>query len=165
MKMQSLKTVPLTAAAAAVLAALLAPFPAAGQGVSRKLSAEEIARDLESDRSRPSREHWKSDGYVTMSILRTAPGEVEVHQVMNDMFVVQSGRAAVTIGGVVSGGRDTAPGERRGGAITGGQVTEVGPGDLLWIPAGQPHQVIPQGRDGLRYLVFKTRLAPVIEPK
>jgi quercetin dioxygenase-like cupin family protein len=54
----------------------------------------------------------------------------------------------------VTGNRQTAPGEFRGGTISGGRDYQLAPGDILWIPAGAPHQVTPKGGD-FRYLAFK----------
>jgi mannose-6-phosphate isomerase-like protein (cupin superfamily) len=85
---------------------------------------------------------------------RLKAGEVEVHDHLNDEFVVQSGHAVVRVGGRVSGNHQTAPGEWRGGAITGGHSYQLAPGDVLWIPAGSPHQVTPKG-GAFRYLAFK----------
>ena len=76
---------------------------------------------------------------------REKGGDVEVHEHLNDEFVVQSGRATVKVGGKLAGQRQTAPGEWRGGTITGSHSYQLAPGDVLWIPAGAPHQVTPIG--------------------
>jgi mannose-6-phosphate isomerase-like protein (cupin superfamily) len=93
-------------------------------------------------------------GTTVLAARRDGPGEVELHSRLNDQFVVQAGHASVRVGGTVAGNRQTAPGEFRGGTITGGRDYELGPGDILWIPAGAPHQVTPQGGT-FRYLAFK----------
>jgi mannose-6-phosphate isomerase-like protein (cupin superfamily) len=85
---------------------------------------------------------------------RDADGLVEVHKRLNDEFVVQAGHATVLVGGKVEGNKETAPGEWRGGKVTGAKAYALGPGDVLWIPAGAPHQVLaPKG--GFTYLAFK----------
>lgn len=94
-------------------------------------------------------------GTVMLAAHRTADGQVEVHQKLNDEFVVQSGHATVLVGGKVEGNKETAPGEWRGGKVTGAKAYLLGPGDVLWIPAGAPHQtLVPKGGD-FRYLAFK----------
>jgi mannose-6-phosphate isomerase-like protein (cupin superfamily) len=95
-------------------------------------------------------------GPLVLVLRRIKDGEAEVHDHLSDVFVVRSGRATVLIGGTVAGNRQTAPGEWRGGTITGADRFEIGPGDVLWIPAGSPHQVlVPQGGD-FRYLAVKS---------
>jgi mannose-6-phosphate isomerase-like protein (cupin superfamily) len=87
---------------------------------------------------------------------RLQTGEVEVHDNMNDVFVVNAGRASVLVGGKVEGNRLTTPGEWRGGKISGAKSYDLGPGDVLWIPAGLPHLVVvPKGGD-FTYMAFKS---------
>ena len=86
---------------------------------------------------------------------RDADGQVEVHMKLNDEFVVQAGRATVLVGGKVEGNKETAPGEWRGGKVTGAHAYAMGPGDVLWIPAGAPHQTLVPKGGSFRYLAFK----------
>ena len=87
-----------------------------------------------------------SPDHVMMIAHRTSDGEVEVHTKLADEIVVRSGHAQIKVGGKVSAQRETAPNEFRGGTITGGQVFDLSPGDAIWIPVGQPHQVlVPKG--------------------
>jgi mannose-6-phosphate isomerase-like protein (cupin superfamily) len=79
---------------------------------------------------------------------RKVDGEVEVHKTLSDEIIVRSGHASIRIGGTVSGQRQTAPGEFRGGTMTGGQTFDLDPGDTVYVPVGQPHQVlVPKGGD------------------
>jgi mannose-6-phosphate isomerase-like protein (cupin superfamily) len=98
-------------------------------------------------------------GTTLLAALRTGPGQVELHTHQNDQFVVQAGHATVRVGGTVAGSHETGPGEFRGGTITGGHDYQLAPGDILWIPAGAPHQVTPKG-GALRYLAFKFEAVP-----
>ncbi len=94
-------------------------------------------------------------GTTLLAAHRTADGQVEVHMKLNDELIVQSGHATELVGGTVTGNKETAPGELRGGKITGAKAYALGPGDALWIPAGTPHQtVVPKGGD-FHYLAFK----------
>jgi len=94
-------------------------------------------------------------GTTILAAHRDADGQVEVHVKLNDEIVVQSGRATFLVGGKVEGNKETAPGEWRGGKISGAKAYAMGPGDVLWIPAGAPHQaLVPKGGD-FRYLAFK----------
>lgn len=96
-----------------------------------------------------------ANGPKVLVIRRLVSGEAEVHDELDDVFVVRSGRATVTVGGTVAGNRQTGPGEWRGGAITGGTDYAVGPGDVLTIPAGMPHRVIVPAGGDFSYLAFK----------
>jgi mannose-6-phosphate isomerase-like protein (cupin superfamily) len=139
---------------------LCGPASAVGQDTDQKLSASEleglVAKPTD---GRASANFWKGAGYIVQASLRLKQGEVEVHAITSDLFIVQEGGADLTLGGAVEGGRDTAPNERRGGAISGGHVRSLAVGDVLWIPAGQPHQVTPRD-GGFRYLVVKMDVRP-----
>jgi mannose-6-phosphate isomerase-like protein (cupin superfamily) len=99
-------------------------------------------------------------GTTILAAHRDADGQVEVHARLNDEFVVLAGNATVLVGGKVEGNKETAPGEWRGGRISGAKAFALGPGDVLWIPAGAPHQsLVPKGGD-FRYLTFKFEAKP-----
>ena len=94
-------------------------------------------------------------GAVVVTVRRDADGRVEVHTRLNDEFVVQEGSAQVRVGGRVEGNREVSPGEWRGGTITGGRTYAMSAGDVLWIPAGAPHQVLVPKGGSFRYLALK----------
>ena len=94
-------------------------------------------------------------GVTIIAAYRDADGEVEVHVALNDEFVVQDGHANVRVGGRVEGNHQTAPGEWRAGVITGGRTYAMSAGDVLWIPAGSPHQVVVPKGGAFRYLAVK----------
>jgi len=98
-------------------------------------------------------------GATVLVARRDKEGEVEVHDHLNDEFVVQSGHATVKVGGKLTGQHQTAPGEWRGGTIAGGHSYQLAPGDVLWIPAGAPHQVTPKG-GAFSYLAVKFEVKP-----
>lgn len=93
--------------------------------------------------------------YQYLQIRRAASGVPEVHDRWTDVTVVQAGRGTLLSGGRVSGSHVETPGEHRGGAIAGGTSRPVGPGDLMIIPAGIPHQYVIARGDSLRYLTIK----------
>lgn len=98
--------------------------------------------------------------YQYLQIRRARSGVPEVHDRWTDVTVVQAGRASLLSGGRVSGSHVETPGEHRGGTITGGNSRPVGPGDLMIIPAGIPHQYIIAPGDSLRYLTVKVLGTP-----
>ncbi len=87
---------------------------------------------------------------------RDRSGEVELHETQNDVFVAHAGRATVLVGGEVTGHRQTTPHEWRGGSISGATSYPMAAGDVLFIPAGLPHQVIVQKGGTFSYLAFKS---------
>jgi uncharacterized RmlC-like cupin family protein len=95
--------------------------------------------------------------YTVIQLRRTASGEAEVHAEWEDVMLIQEGAATLLSGGEVSGGRQTAPGELRGGQITGGTRRRLAPGDLVTVPAGIPHQMLLEPGQGITYLVVKVR--------
>jgi mannose-6-phosphate isomerase-like protein (cupin superfamily) len=99
-------------------------------------------------------------GAIVLAARRDRDGEVEVHERLNDELVVRSGHAVFRVGGKVSGNRQTAPGEWRGGTIDGGDLYRLGPGDVLWIPAGTPHQALVGKGSSFSYLAVKFEAKP-----
>jgi mannose-6-phosphate isomerase-like protein (cupin superfamily) len=96
-------------------------------------------------------------GYTVLALRRTGDGEVEIHSEWDDVILVQAGGATLLHGGTVDGGRETAPGEQRGGRIGGGTRQVIAPGDVVLVPAGTPHQVLVPAGGSVTYLVVKVR--------
>jgi mannose-6-phosphate isomerase-like protein (cupin superfamily) len=96
-----------------------------------------------------------SGGHVYL-IRRDKTGVTEVHMAANDIIVVRSGHAKITVGGQVSGNREEQPTEWRGGEIKGGKDYSLSPGDVLFIPAGVPHRVLVAPKESVTYLAVKT---------
>ena len=69
-------------------------------------------------------------------------GQAELHEKLADLIVVQSGHAAIVIGGRILDGQMAAPDEIRGTLIDGGERQSLNAGDILHIPAKTPHQVL-----------------------
>lgn len=86
---------------------------------------------------------------------RDKDGEVEVHMKQADELIMREGRARIRVGGTVAGQRQTAPDEFRGGAITGGTVYDLNPGDVIYIPVGMPHQMLVAPGTTITYMAAK----------
>ncbi|MBW3629559.1 MAG: cupin domain-containing protein [Gemmatimonadetes bacterium] len=99
-------------------------------------------------------------GYSHVVVRRDQSGEAEVHDLLDDVFIVQEGTASLRYGGTVSGSRVTAPGERRGGEIAGGVTQRLAPGDMIIVPAGVPHRVEVESGGSVTYLVVKVARVP-----
>lgn len=70
---------------------------------------------------------------------REAPGQAEVHTRDTDIVYVLKGAATLVTGGTVVEGKTTAPDEIRGAAISGGDTSQLAPGDVVIVPRGTPH--------------------------
>lgn len=161
--------------AAPMMAALALVFaPAAGLAQEHSdshaedgellFSAEDMAVMLEQPANGViSQTMFEGAAHRLSLVERDAPGVPEVHERWSDIFIVQTGEADVTLGGEVDGATMTAPTEWRGGTISGGHVRHIGPGDVLWIPAGTPHLTVPTSDTPFRYLTVKIGLAEPVE--
>jgi mannose-6-phosphate isomerase-like protein (cupin superfamily) len=94
-------------------------------------------------------------GHITMIAHRDADGEPEVHTTLADEIIIRSGHARIRIGGAVTGQRNTAPDEFRGGTITGGEVYDLQAGDAIYVPVGQPHQMLVTNGEQVIYTAAK----------
>jgi hypothetical protein len=86
---------------------------------------------------------------------REASGRAELHKVKADVMVIQTGIATLLTGGDVIDPVPTGPNEIQGSGIKGGVKREVGPGDVIEIPAGVPHQFLLAPGTQITYLVVK----------
>jgi mannose-6-phosphate isomerase-like protein (cupin superfamily) len=73
---------------------------------------------------------------------RAGDGEAEIHDSQVDVITVLSGEGTLVVGGTAADAKVTAPGEKRGKSITGGETHKMGPGDVFHIPAKVPHQML-----------------------
>jgi mannose-6-phosphate isomerase-like protein (cupin superfamily) len=93
--------------------------------------------------------------YLFMVAHREASGEAEVHHIVADIFVVQSGAATLVYGGEVVDGKTSAPNEIRGPSIKNGMEKVLTAGDVVTIPAKMPHQLKVAPGTEFTYFVVK----------
>jgi hypothetical protein len=86
---------------------------------------------------------------------READGRAELHKTKADVIVVQTGTATLVTGGEVIEPMTTGPNEIQGSGIKGGARRTIGPGDVIEIPAGVPHQFFLAPGAQITYLVVK----------
>jgi mannose-6-phosphate isomerase-like protein (cupin superfamily) len=97
----------------------------------------------------------KFGNHYTMLAHREANGEAELHETEADLFVVESGKATLIVGGKMIGGKTTAANEVRGPSIEGGMKKTLAAGDIVHIPAKTPHQLLLDGSKEFTYFVMK----------
>lgn len=86
---------------------------------------------------------------------RETSGVVELHQTKADIFYVRDGEATLIEGGTVVKPKTSAPHEIRGESIAGGTKHLLGPGDMVHIPAGVPHQLMLAPGKTFTYIAIK----------
>lgn len=91
---------------------------------------------------------------------RVVSGKVEVHQVKADVIVIQTGTATLVTGGDIMDPTPTGPNELQGSSLKGGVSRQVGPGDVIEIPPGLPHQFLLAPGTEITYLVVKVTKHP-----
>ena len=77
--------------------------------------------------------------YIVQCSHRTGPGVVEVHTKETDVIYVIDGSATFITGGKALNVTATDPLQPRGTDIQGGESHQLTKGDVIVVPAGQPH--------------------------
>lgn len=80
-----------------------------------------------------------ADDYSVSVLRRTSAGQAEIHEKETDIFYVMEGAATIVTGGTVPDAKETAPEQRRGTTVEGGETRQLKKGDVIVIPAGTPH--------------------------
>jgi mannose-6-phosphate isomerase-like protein (cupin superfamily) len=78
--------------------------------------------------------------------VRGTSGGAEVHAHFDDVMVIEGGAATLVTSGTVIDPKTAANGETKGTGIRGGLSRKIAKGDVVYVPAGTPHQLlIPKG--------------------
>lgn len=96
-------------------------------------------------------------GHYAMLAVRNTTGSAEVHEHEADYFIVEKGSATLITGGTVQQPKVQKAGEIRGTSISGGEKHALSGGDIVEIPAGQPHQLIIEKGKTFSYFVVKVQ--------
>ena len=86
---------------------------------------------------------------------REGDGLAEMHETQVDVLIVENGEATLVVGGTMNEPKTVKPNEVRGSSITGGEVKQLGVGDVVHIPAKVPHQLKIASGTKFTYLVVK----------
>lgn len=86
---------------------------------------------------------------------RDKDGVVELHEHKDDVMIIQSGEATFVYGGRGIGMHPSGPGEQQGSRIEGGTTVHVGPGDVITVAAGVPHQYLIPENGQITYTLIK----------
>jgi quercetin dioxygenase-like cupin family protein len=77
--------------------------------------------------------------YTVTCSHRTGPGVVEIHPKETDVIYVLDGAATFVTGGTAKNVKADDPLQPRGTDIQGGEPHHLVKGDVIVVPAGQPH--------------------------
>jgi mannose-6-phosphate isomerase-like protein (cupin superfamily) len=86
---------------------------------------------------------------------REGDGSAELHETQADIMIVESGNATLVVGGTMVAPKTVKLHEVRGSSIEGGETKQLGPGDIIHIPAKVPHQLKIASGTAFTYLVIK----------
>ena len=95
--------------------------------------------------------------YVTSMSHREGNGDAEVHEKITDVIVIQSGQATLLLGGKLVDPKTVRPGELRAASGEGGVRHDIGPGDIVNIPANVLHQFFVAPGKQITYFVIKVQ--------
>jgi quercetin dioxygenase-like cupin family protein len=114
------------------------------------------AKDIEVQLKTPPARLAQGDNYSVMTMRRTGPGQVEIHEKDTDVLYVIEGSATMVTGGAAVDPKTTEPGEIRAAKSTGGEARRLAKGDVMTIAKGTPHWI--SAVDGsITYFVVKVR--------
>lgn len=133
-------------------------------------TAERIAETIErldrelGDQSLVFEAYGNYDGHSVYLVLRGKTSSAELHETEADLYVVRRGTATLVVGGELVDPETRPRRQQRGSSIRGGYRREIGPGDVVHIPVGVPHQlVLPEGETFL-YDLTKFDEEPLATP-
>jgi mannose-6-phosphate isomerase-like protein (cupin superfamily) len=89
---------------------------------------------------------------------RSKSGAAELHKTKTDLMVIEEGSATLITGGLIPDAKNQSPEEVRGTSIKGGESHKVGPGDIIRIPPGTPHQFVLEKGQSVSYFALKLGL-------
>ena len=95
------------------------------------------------------------EAYRVQTDRRTANGNIEIHEKETDIFYVMDGSATLIAGGTAVEPKATRPGQMTAKDIMNGQTCNLKKGDIVVIPAGQPHW-FKQVNGFINYLTVKS---------
>ncbi len=91
---------------------------------------------------------------------RSRDSEAEMHEHFAYILLVLNGNATLVCGGTLTRCTSIGPGELRGASVEGGVSHQLHAGDVVYIPAGQPHQLLVPGENTVTCLVLRIQEIP-----
>jgi hypothetical protein len=95
--------------------------------------------------------------YNAIVFYREVDGQAEIHEKLADFVIVRGGQGAILVGGKAVNAKPTTPGESRGDRVDGGTRYTVKTGDMVYIPANTPHQILVDKGTFMNAIVIKVQ--------
>jgi mannose-6-phosphate isomerase-like protein (cupin superfamily) len=124
------------------------------KGAAVKNSGEQLAGKID-DQKFAWKELATYENHLIGISHRAGDGSAELHETQVDILIVESGEATLVVGGTMVKPKTVKPHEVRGSSIQGGETKQLGPGDIIHIPAKMPHQLKIDTGKTFTYLVIK----------
>jgi uncharacterized protein GlcG (DUF336 family)/mannose-6-phosphate isomerase-like protein (cupin superfamily) len=124
---------------AVLAAAAVSPTMAGSRAASAAASTTYFDRDMVAAAFAKGQPLLEVPGYKVHASRRDAPGVAEVHLWETDVIYVLDGEATFVTGGTVVEPQATEPGQIRGTVIEGGTERHLAKGDVIVVPANEPH--------------------------
>ncbi|MBE3129542.1 MAG: hypothetical protein IMZ54_02340 [Acidobacteria bacterium] len=131
-------------------------------GVVTKAELDALAAKLRSGELKGMQTLFDREGgpyKIYTSFIQNRKGAADLHALDDEIFLIISGAAEVTLGGEITDKKATAENELRGSVIANGKVSSVTAGDMISIPRGTAHQMNP-GTGHVLYVVIKMTSHP-----
>ena len=127
------------------------------RGVKTKQQLEELVAKLRSGELEGAQAIFEREGgpyRIYTSYIDNRKGGADIHVADDEIFVVLSGSAELTLGGDIADKRLARENEYRGTVMAGGTTRSVAAGDIISAPRGTAHQMDP-GEGHILYVVIK----------
>ena len=101
------------------------------------------------------------EGHSVYLVLRGRTSRAELHETESDVQIGVRGNAVHVVGGELVDAESLPRKQQRGTSIRGGLQQTLGPGDIMHIPLGTPHQLIIDSTEPYMYLLIKIDEEPL----
>ena len=126
-------------------------------GVKTRAEIDALAAKLRTGELKGAQTLFTKEGgpyRIYTSYIENRKGAADIHGLDDEIFLIVSGSAEVTLGGDITDKKSTVENEFKGTSISGGTTRTVGAGDIISIPRDTAHQMNP-GSGHVLYIVIK----------
>lgn len=93
--------------------------------------------------------------YTATTFYREVGGQAETHATTTEFLFIRGGEPTIVVGGKMVNAKPSGPGEIRADKIEGGTPYKMHAGDMIYIPATTPHQVLVEKGQTINAIAVK----------